>query len=167
MIAPITRSIADTALAFEAMAGPDPRNPDSALVESGSIDPSEQRIAFSSKQAFDIPSIRSLPKGWKPLLNISAKEDCRLSGVTQPGRRAQENVGAAATCGTCWPLRHGLPKESRAFDPDVARQIERCLSLCGVEVTAALRTSSAIRAAFAKFFCEFGILLAKTVPCVA
>jgi len=88
------------------MADPAPREADSALVESGRIDPSEQRIAFSSKQAFDIPSIRSSPKGWKPLLNISAKEDCGLSGVTQPGRRAQEtlvplqHVGLAGLYGT-------------------------------------------------------------------
>ena len=53
------------------------------------------------------------------------------------------------------------------FDPDVAKQIERGLSYRGVEVAAALGASSAISTAFAAFFCEFDLLLAPTVPCVA
>ena len=74
------------------------------------------------------------------------------------------------------PLQHGglaglygaaFQKDPAQFDPDVARQIERGLSLRGVEVTAALGASAAIRTAFADFLCEFDLLLAPTVPCVA
>ena len=74
------------------------------------------------------------------------------------------------------PLQHGglaelygaaFQKDLEQFDPDVARQIERGLSLRGVDVVAALAASSAIRAAFAAFFCEVDLLLAPTVPCVA
>src|SRR5206468_11116261 len=40
VIAPIARNVADAALAFEAMAGFDPRDPDSAAVEGGHAEPS-------------------------------------------------------------------------------------------------------------------------------
>ena len=74
------------------------------------------------------------------------------------------------------PLQHAglaalygadFQKDPGQFDPDVARQIERGLSLRGLEVAAGLGASAAIRAAFAEFFCEFDLLLAPTVPCVA
>jgi aspartyl-tRNA(Asn)/glutamyl-tRNA(Gln) amidotransferase subunit A len=74
------------------------------------------------------------------------------------------------------PLQHGglaelygaaFQKDLEQFDPDIARQIERGLSLRGVDVVAALAASSAIRTAFAAFFCEVDLLLAPTVPCVA
>ena len=74
------------------------------------------------------------------------------------------------------PLQHAglaalygadFQKDPGQFDPDVARQIERGLSLRGLEVAAGLGASATIRAAFAEFFGEFDLLLAPTVPCVA
>ena len=56
------------------------------------------------------------------------------------------------------PLQHAglaelygadFQKDPEQFDPDVARQIERGLSLRGVDVAAALGASAAIRTAFA------------------
>src|SRR4051794_8101323 len=55
VIAPIARDVADTALAFEAMAGPDPRDPDSVEVESGQVGTSDLRIAFSPTLGLDTP----------------------------------------------------------------------------------------------------------------
>src|SRR3954469_21479069 len=49
VIAPIPRSVADAALAFEAMAGPDARDPDSAAVDSDERRFPDLRIAFSPK----------------------------------------------------------------------------------------------------------------------
>jgi len=72
-----------------------------------------------------------------------------------------QHVGLAAIYGA------DFHKDRGQFDPDVAEQIERGLSWRGVEVAAALGASSAISAAFAAFFCEFDLLLAPTVPCVA
>ena len=57
-------------------------------------------------------------------------------------------------------------KDPAQFDPDVARQIERGLSLPGLRWLGP-RASAAIRAAFAEFLCEFDLLLTPTVPCVA
>ena len=55
VIAPIARNVADAALAFEVMAGPDARDSDSALVESGDVDLPDLRIAFSPKLGLDTP----------------------------------------------------------------------------------------------------------------
>src|SRR6266581_2630390 len=55
VIAPIARNVEDAALAFEAMAGFDPRDPDSATVDSDHVDASDLRIAFSPTLALDTP----------------------------------------------------------------------------------------------------------------
>src|SRR3954447_4971066 len=55
VIAPIARNVADAALAFEAMAGPDARDPDSAPVDSDERRFPDLRIAFSPKLGLDTP----------------------------------------------------------------------------------------------------------------
>ena len=54
-----------------------------------------------------------------------------------------------------------------AFDPDIAVQIERGLSLSGAEVAAALEASHLVKRSLAAFLADFDLLLCPTAPCVA
>ena len=169
VIAPIARNVADAALAFEAMAGPDVRDPDSTLVEGGDVDLPALRVAFSPKLGLDIPVD---PR-------ISERLEVVVKHLATTGLRSVRRDPVwppAATEEALMPLQHGglaeiygaaFQRDPEQFDPDVARQIERGLSLRAVDVAAALGASFAIRTAFAAFFCEFDLLMTPTVPCVA
>ena len=169
VIAPIARNVADAALAFEAMAGFDPRDPDSARIESDHVDASDLRIAFSPTLALDTPIDAVIAERLEAIvehldgigLQTTRRDPVWSPGATEEALMPLQHVGLAAIYGADF---HNDPRQ---FDPDVATQIERGLSWRGVEVAAALGASSAISAAFAAFFCEFDLLLAPTVPCVA
>jgi aspartyl-tRNA(Asn)/glutamyl-tRNA(Gln) amidotransferase subunit A len=169
VIAPIARNVADAALAFEAMAGPDARDSDSVLVETAGADSVDLRIAFSPKLALDIPVDPVIAERLEVIVEHLGERGLRIVrrdpvwplGATEEALIPLQHVGLAGLYGA------NFQKDPGQFDPDVAGQIERGLSLRGVEVTAALGASAAVRAVFAKFFCEFDLLLAPTVPCVA
>ncbi|TYO66732.1 amidase [Bradyrhizobium hipponense] len=169
VIAPIAATVADITLAFEAMAGVDPRDPDSALIARDADDIAGPRIAFSPRLGLDVAVDDVVANGF-----ISAVERLSASGL----RIAQRDPvwPAGATEEAIMPLQHaglaalhGDPfrQDPTVFDPDIARQIERGLSWSGADVAAALVASTAIANAFAAFFTEIDLLLAPTVPCVA
>ena len=89
VIAPIARNVADAALAFEAMAGPDPRilipRWLKAVTSIWLICVSHSRRSWGSTH----PSIPPSPEGWRPSSNISAKEDSESSVVIRSGRPAR------------------------------------------------------------------------------
>src|SRR6478735_3739881 len=169
VIAPIARNVADAALAFEAMAGPDPRDCDSTLMGSGDADSADLRVAFSPKLGLDTSVDPAIAGRLEVLVEHLAKRGLRIvrrdpvwpPGATEEALMPLQHAGLAALYGA------DFQNDPGQFDPDVARQIERGLSLRGLEVAAGLGASAAIRAAFAEFFCEFDLLLAPTVPCVA
>jgi aspartyl-tRNA(Asn)/glutamyl-tRNA(Gln) amidotransferase subunit A len=169
VIAPIARDVADTALAFEVMAGPDPRDPDSVAVESDHVNAPDLRIAFSPTLGLDTPIesviaerlwavVQHLREGG---LQITTRDPVWPPGATEEALMPLQHAGLAALYGAAFI------KDPGQFDPDIARQIERGLSRRGVDVAAALGASAAIKDAFAAFFGEYDILLAPTVPCVA
>ena len=169
VIAPIARNVADAALAFEAMAGIDPRDPDSATVASDHVEASDLRIAFSATLALDTPIDAVIAERLEAVvehlsgigLQIARCDPVWPPGATEEALMPLQHVGLAALYGA------DFHKDPGQFDPDVAKQIERGLSWRGVDVAAALGASTAISATFAAFFCEFDLLLAPTVPCVA
>lgn len=169
VIAPIATDVADIALAFEAMAGIDPRDPDSAVIAREAEDVAGLRIAFSPRLGLDVAVDDVVANGL-----ASAVERLSATGL----RIAQRDPiwPAAATEEAIMPLQHaGLAalycdafrKDPAIFDPDIAKQIERGLSWSGAEVAGALVASTAIANAFAAFFTEVDLLLTPTVPCVA
>jgi aspartyl-tRNA(Asn)/glutamyl-tRNA(Gln) amidotransferase subunit A len=151
------------------MAGFDPRDPDSTRIESDHVDASDLRIAFSPTLALDTPIDAVIAERLEAVvehlggigLQIARRDPLWPPGATEEGLMPLQHAGLAAIYGA------DFHKDPGQFDPDVAKQIERGLSWRGVEVAAALGASSAISAAFAAFFCEFDLLLAPTVPCVA
>jgi aspartyl-tRNA(Asn)/glutamyl-tRNA(Gln) amidotransferase subunit A len=99
VIAPIARNVADAALAFEAMAGRDPRDSDSTLVESGDVDLADLRVAFSPKLGLDTPvdpTIAGRLEGLVEHLGKRGQRIVRRDPVWPPG----------ATEETLMPLQH-------------------------------------------------------------
>lgn len=169
VIAPIAADVADIALAFEAMAGADPRDPDSADIAQDADDIAGLRIAFSPRLGLDVAVDEVVANGL-----VSAVE--RISAAGLQIMRRDPVWPAGATEEAIMPLQHaGLAalygdafrRDPTVFDPDIAKQIERGLSRSGAEIAIALDASAAIANAFAAFFGAVDLLLAPTVPCVA
>lgn len=169
VIAPIAADVADIALAFEVMAGIDPRDPDSAVVAREAEDIADLRIAFSPRLGLDVAVDDVVANGLASAVERIAATGLRIAhrdpvwpaGATEEAIMPLQHAGLAALYGDIFR------KDPNVFDPDIARQIERGLSWSGAEVAGALVASTAIANAFAAFFSEADLLLAPTVPCVA
>jgi aspartyl-tRNA(Asn)/glutamyl-tRNA(Gln) amidotransferase subunit A len=169
VIAPIAADVADIALAFDVMAGVDPRDPDSADIAQEADDIADLRIAFSPRLGLDVAVDDVVANGLVSTvaclaaagLHITQRDPVWPTGATEEAIMPLQHAGLAALYGDAFR------KDSTVFDPDIARQIERGLSWCGTDVAGALVASAAIANAFAAFFTEADLLLAPTVPCVA
>lgn len=169
VIAPIAASVADVALAFESMAGFDPRDPDAAIITGDADDLAGMRIAFSPRLGFDVAVDTVVADGVAVAverlsasgLRITQRDPAWPAGATEEAIMPLQHAGLAALY--CDAFR----RDPTVFDPDIAKQIERGLSWSGAEVGAALGASAAIAQAFAAFLGEVDLLLTPTVPCVA
>jgi aspartyl-tRNA(Asn)/glutamyl-tRNA(Gln) amidotransferase subunit A len=169
VIAPIATDIADIALAFEAMAGIDPRDPDSAPIAQGAKNIAGLRIAFSPRLGLDVAVDDVVANGLvfaiarlsAAGLGIAQRDPVWPAGATEEAIMPLQHAGLAAL------YRDAFRENPAVFDPDIARQIERGMSWSGADVAGALLASAGIANAFAAFFAEVDLLLAPTVPCVA
>ncbi|WP_433960695.1 amidase [Bradyrhizobium guangdongense] len=169
VIAPIAAHVADVALAFESMAGFDPRDPDSAIIADDADDLSSARIAFSPRLGFDVAVDQAVANGVALAadrlsvsgLRITQRDPVWPAGATEEAIMPLQHAGLAALYGDAFR------RDPTVFDPNIAKQIERGLSWSGAEVGAALGASAAIAQAFALLFGEVDLLLTPTVPCVA
>src|SRR3954470_10157779 len=169
VIAPIAADIADIALAFEAMVGVDPRDPDSAPIAQEAKNTAGLRIAFSPRLGLDVAVDDVVAQGLAFAiarlsaagLGIAQRDPVWPPGATEEAIMPLQHAGLAAL------YRDAFREDPTVFDPDIARQIERGLSWSGADVAGALLASAAIANAFAAFFTEVDLLLAPTVPCVA
>lgn len=169
VIAPIASDVADIALAFEAMVGGDPRDPDSATIARDSGELSGLRIAFSPRLGLDAAVDQAVADGFSLAVERLAAAGLRIAqcdpawppDATEQAIMPLQHAGLAALYGDVFRQDPSL------FDPDIAGQIERGLSWSGAEVAGALLASAAIARAFAALFGEIDLLLTPTVPCVA
>ncbi len=169
VIAPIATEVADIALAFEVMAGSDPRDPDSAVIAQEADDTACLRIAFSPRLGLDVAVDDVVVNGLASVVERLSAAGIRVMqydpiwppGATEEAIMPLQHAGLAALFGDAFR------KDPAIFDPDIAKQIEQGLSWSGAEIAAALVASTAIANAFAAFFTEVDLLLAPTVPCVA
>lgn len=170
VLAPMARSVADTSLLFDVVAGPDPRDPDSI-----SIDPAEPRpatalrIAYSPRLGLSVPvdadvelaieqGVAALRgAGWR----ISRADPEWPDGISEASVMPLQLAGLAALHGAAFS------RTPEAFDPDIVGQIRRGMEITGAEVAAALEAGHSARRALADFFARYDILLAPTAPCVA
>jgi len=169
VIAPIAADIADIALAFEAMAGSDPRDPDSAVIAKEVGDVAGLRISFSPRLGLDVAIDDVVADGLVSAVDRLCAAGLRImqhdpvwpAGATEEAIMPLQHAGLAALYGDAFR------KDPTIFDPDIAKQIERGLSWSGAEVAGALVASAAVASAFAAFLTDVDLLLTPTVPCVA
>ena len=168
VVAPMGRTVADARVAFEVMAGPDPRDPHSvALLDVPP--PSQPRIAVSPRlgldvavdpdvmAAFDAAVARLRAAGWR----IEAADIAWPEGT---GETAFSAVNAAASA-----LLYGdrQAADKTLFGDNVTGLIERGRDVPGTDVVASFRFADACARAVAAFFTEYDYLLTPTTACVS
>lgn len=168
VIAPIAADVGDARLAFEIMAGADPRDPETFDVAAADH-ATPLRVAFSPRLGLDVAvdgdisaglqrAVDRLRAGGMPIVH---KDPVWPPGLAEDAVMPLQHAGLAALYGDAFH------KDPAQFDPDIAKQIERGLGLTGADVAGALEASAQIARAFASFFTQADVLLAPTVPCVA
>jgi len=120
VIAPIARDVADTALAFEVMAGPDPRDSDSVAVASDQVGTPDLRIAFRQRWDSTLPIETVIAERL-----LAVVEHFRESGLqittrdpVWPPDATEEAFDATAAYGLARPVRRDFIKDPGPFDPD-------------------------------------------------
>jgi aspartyl-tRNA(Asn)/glutamyl-tRNA(Gln) amidotransferase subunit A len=170
-MAPIARKVGDAALMFEAMAGPDARDPASLLLaETAPARPARQlRIAFSPRFGLDVPVdedvqaciARAVAALRAAGLAIEQADPAWPGGANEDALMPLQHTGLAHLFGEAWR------RDPDVFDPDIARQIERGLQWTGADVARARAAGAAIAATLAEFLARHDLLLCPTTPCVA
>lgn len=171
-ICPIGRTVADTRIAFEVMAGPSSLDPHSARIDADdAFDVTRMRIAYSPKWGLDVPvepevaavTERCVERLRQAGLDIVAADPVWPAGAAEAGLGAIQQSGLAALFGDAWERQPGL------VDPDLGSQIAAGGKLSGADVAKALLLSERVATAGAKFFSEsgFSALIGPTTPCAA
>ncbi|ALG72892.1 amidotransferase [Azospirillum thiophilum] len=170
VMAPIAADVADAALMFEALAGPHPRDPDSAAVAPAEDRPAASlTVAHSPRFGLDAlmdDDVReAVDSGVEALaragVRIVRRDPVWPAGVTETALMPLQHAGLAALYGDAFRRDPGL------FDPDIAAQIERGLSLSGAEVAAAQLLGAEVARALAAAFDGIDLIIGPTTPCVA
>ncbi|KAA0594361.1 aspartyl-tRNA(Asn)/glutamyl-tRNA(Gln) amidotransferase subunit A [Azospirillum lipoferum] len=170
VMAPIAADVADAALMFEALCGPDPRDPDSiAVAPMESRPPESLSVAYSPRFGLDTPideDVRQAVESAVEALERAGTHVVRRdlswpAGVTETALMPLQHAGLAALYGDAFR------RDPALFDPDIAVQIERGLTLTGAEVAAAQLLGVEVARSLAAFFTGADLLIGPTTPCVA
>lgn len=166
--APMGRRVADAKVAFEVMAGPDPRDPHSvALLDVPP--PARPRVAVSPRlglgvavdadvmAAFEAAVGRLRAAGW----HIAEADVAWPEGTNEAAFGA---VNAAASA-----LLYGAEHAAHPdlFGDNIASLVERGRAVAGTEVVEAFRFADACARAVGDFFTRHDYLLTPTTACVA
>lgn len=170
VLAPMGRSVDDVAALFDAVAGADARDVESVDIEAEPSEaPSRLRVALSRDLGLGAPIDadveRAIADGAERLAKAGWTIECAdvawPIGIGEASIMPLQAAGLAAIHGETWRRTPNL------FDPDIAVQIERGLSLAGADVGKALEASALIKRTIAQFFAGYDLLLCPTAPCVA
>ncbi|WP_406855491.1 amidase [Alsobacter sp. KACC 23698] len=169
-IAPIARTVTDTELLFEALVGPDLRDPDSApLAGDRAGDARALRIGVSPRFGFNAPVDDVVAAAFAAVVDALDGAGYRLidqdpawpAAATEEALMPLQHAGLAAIHGAAFRATPDL------FDPDVAAQIERGFAYDGPAVARARWLSHDIARAAAACFGDVDFLIGPTVPCAA
>lgn len=170
VMAPIAADVADAALMFEALCGPDPRDPDSvAIALMDGRPPESLTVAYSPRFGLDAPmddEVRQAVDGAVEVLDRAGVRIVRRDppwpdGVTETALMPLQHAGLAALYGDA------IRRDPSLFDPDIAVQIENGLRLTGAEVAAAQLLAVEVARALAGYFTAVDLVIGPTTPCVA
>jgi aspartyl-tRNA(Asn)/glutamyl-tRNA(Gln) amidotransferase subunit A len=171
-ICPIARTVADAELAFAVMAGPDRRDPHSAIIETGFVlDVHTVQVALTPRWGLDVPVDREVGDvigavfvrlgagGWQ----TRVLDPVWPPGAAETGLAPIQHAGLAAIHGAAFTANPD------AIHPDVAGQIRAGTAFTGADVVRALLLSEAVATAAASFFVdhEVDVLIGPTTPCTA
>lgn len=170
VMAPIARDVADAALLFDAMAGPDPLDPESLrpgiqrYEDAGAL-----RLAYHPNLGLDVPVDADVAEAFARAIEALARAGFGLQQAAPawPDATLRAGLPAIQFAGLAALYGHHFREQPGDMDPDVAAQIEKGLALTGAEVTLALETSQRVRRVLAGFFRAFDLLLSPTTACVA
>ena len=166
--APMGRTVADSKVAFEVMAGPDRRDPHSvALLDIPP--PASPRVAVSPRlglgvavdpdvmAAFEAAVARLRAAGWRI-------EEADVAWPEETSETAFAAVNSSASA-----LLYGRHQaaDGELFGDNISGLIERGRSVPGTDVVAAFRFADACARSVAQFFTEYDYLLTPTTACVS
>lgn len=169
-IAPIARDVADAALLFSVMAGPDARDPESLrLLAIRDERPEALRIAFHPTLGLDVPVDDDVADGFARAIDALRKAGLAMIETAPVWPEPEERAALSAIQFAGLAAIHGARyrADPAAMDPDVAVQIEQGFRLPATEVARGLETSQQIRRGLGAFFTGFDLMLSPTTPCVA
>ncbi|CAO3437091.1 amidase [Azospirillum endophyticum] len=170
VMAPIAADVADAALMFEALCGPDPRDPDAMAVAAADARPPESlTVAYSPRFGLDAPVDADVRDAVDRAVEALERAGTRIvrrdppwpAGVTETALMPLQHAGLATLYGDAFR------RDPALFDPDIAAQIERGLTLTGAEVAAAQLLGVEVSRVLAAFFADADLLIGPTTPCVA
>lgn len=166
--APMGRCVADAKVAFEVMAGPDPRDPHS--VATLDIAPRAQpRVAFSPRLGLGVavdPDVMSAVEAAVERLRTAGWR-IELADIRWPEGTNETAFDAVTTAAAALLYGERQAQENTLFGDNLNSTIERGRLLAGTDVAAALQFAEAGAHAVAQFFTEYDFLLTPTTACVS
>lgn len=166
--APMGRTVADTKVAFEVMAGPDPHDPHS--VPTLDIPPpSQPRIAYSPRLGLGVavdPDVMSAVEAAVERLR-GAGWRIEAADINWPEQTNEAAFGAVNAAASALLYGERERQEEGLFGDNVTALIERGRTLPGTQVVAAYRFADVCARAVASFFTKYDYLLTPTTACVS
>lgn len=166
--APMGRSVADAKVAFEVMAGPDPRDPHSVAT----LDvppPAQPRIAVSPRLGLNVPVDVDVMTTFESAVARLRAAGWRIeeADVAWPDGTTEGAFGAVNAAASALLYGEREQQDKDLFGDNVTNLIERGRTLPGTDVVAAFRFADACARAVGQFFTEYDYLLTPTSACVA
>ena len=168
VVAPMGRTVADARAAFEAMAGPDPRDPHSvALLDVPP--PANPRIAVSPRLGLDVAVDADVMAAIAVAVSKLRAAGWRIedADITWPEGTNEGAFGAVNAAASALLFGEREAQDKNLFGDNVTGLIERGRTVAGTDVVAAFRFADACARAVATFFTEYDYLLTPTTACVA
>ncbi len=168
VVAPMGRSVADAKVAFEVMAGPDPRDPHSVAT----LDvppPTNPRIAYSPRLGMGVsvdPDVMAAVESAVARLRAAGWR-IEAADVQWPEGTSETAFGAVNASAAALLYGERQANDKNLFGDNVTGLIERGRTMHGTDVVAAFRLADACARAVAAFFTEYDYLLTPTTACVS
>ncbi|CAN5828343.1 amidase [soil metagenome] len=168
VVAPMGRTVADARLAFEVMAGPDPRDPHSvALLDVPP--PVAPRIAVSPRLGLDVAVDADVMAAFEAAIDRLRAAGWRIAAadINWPAATSETAFSAVNAAASALLYGESHARDKELFGDNIAGLIERGRSVSGTDVVAAFRFADDCARAVAQFFTDYDYLLTPTTACVS
>ena len=168
VVAPMGRTVADARVAFEVMAGPDPRDPH--CVATLDIPPRNMpRIAYSPRLGLNLAVDADVLSAVEASVARLRAAGWRIEAADIPWPEGTNEGAFGAVNAAASALLYGEreAQDKNLFGDNVTGLIERGRTIPGTDVVAAFRFADACARAVAQFFTEYDYLITPTTACVA